>query len=77
MRHGDTISDMAARAGYWQRLDLPQLLADLRQYPGCDRLKPRTLHNYITGATKMPLRVALALSAVLGVPVEVLGGRHE
>ena len=77
MRHGDTISDMAASAGYWQRLDLKLLLADLRQYPHCEKLKARTLHNYITGRSRIPLTVALAMSAILGVPVEQLGGRHE
>jgi hypothetical protein len=68
-----TILDCAAAAGYWQRLDMPRLLADVRKYPCCGDLKPRTFRNYLTGRTRMPFVVGIALSNLLGVCIDDLG----
>jgi len=46
----------------------------VRKYPCCGDLKPRTFRNYLTGRTRMPFMVGVALSNLLGVCIDDLGG---
>ena len=66
-----TIRDLAAAAGYC-RLDMARLLADLREQPGCETVKARTMYNYLNGVSKPRGAVLLGLAAVLGVEPEKL-----
>lgn len=67
-----TLRDLAARAGYANRIDIQRLLADLRRYPGCAELQSRTLSNYLSGYTHMPLDVAGALCGALKITMDEL-----
>jgi transcriptional regulator with XRE-family HTH domain len=67
-----TLRNLAARAGYAQRIDIQRLLADLRRYPGCADLQSRTLSNYLSGYTHPPADVAWALCGALKITMDEL-----
>ena len=65
-----TLPQMVADAGYFYGIDIDGLAAAVQRHPGCADIKPRSIRNVVYGIVSIPPHVALALSAVLGVPVE-------
>jgi hypothetical protein len=67
-----TLRDLVARAGYYRHLDIDRLHAEIVKYPGCATLKPRNLQSVLLGRVKVSMKIGLALSEVLGQPVEII-----
>lgn len=67
-----TLKEHVMAAGYAQRIDIQRLLGDLKQYPGCADLQSRTLSNYLSGYTHIPVHVAWALCGALKITMDEL-----
>jgi hypothetical protein len=68
-----TLRTLAASRGYYDRIALDRLLADLHRQPGCETVGARSLASYIAGTTapRNPA-VVMGLAAVLGVDAETI-----
>lgn len=68
-----TLAALAVARGYYDRIALGRLLADLHKQPGCASVSSRSLAMYLSGMTapRSPA-VVMGLAAVLGVDAETV-----